>query len=472
VDHEEAGVRVRRIQALAAAILVALGIGGAVYADRELGPRSLSAGAAATAPSGEWFCPHGGGKTDWEVELQVANPGTEPATIRILTIGRGRAEPSGTFTVEPGSLLRVPVPAEGRERASTVEWFDQWVAVGWVAHAGGDEGGLAAEPCAATAGGRWLLPDGTTATDDDDDYVVVMNPFSRDAVFSVTLLSERTAPVQHGDLTDVVLHPHHSVAVRLSDWIKNERTVSALISASIGRVAAGTLGVKPQGGGVRSTIGYLGDPPGTLVFPGGRDAGRTDLAVMSAALERVGLTGELLDEEADQPFGGLADTAPPAQSGRTYTASTVGPTSVVFAGDAPGVAVARRTYGVASDQGSTNGAAPARAWVVLPAVLGSPSHPGLAFANPGLEPVELTLSYLWPGPDEADPITLTIPPHRTATAPKAFLEVAPDGAVLAVADDGTFVPAAASYSRGREGFATYAVALGIQIPAAWIPAST
>jgi hypothetical protein len=459
----------RRIQALAAAILVALGIGGAVYADRELGPRSPSAGAAATAPSGEWFCPHGGGKTDWEVELQVANPGMEPATIRILTIGRGRAEPGGTFTVEPGSLLRLPVPAEGRERASTVEWFDQWVAVGWVAHAGGDDGGLAAEPCAATAGSRWLLPDGTTATDDDDDYVVVMNPFSRDAVFSVTLLSERTAPVQHGDLTDVVLDPHHSVAVRLSDWIKNERTVSALIEASIGRVAAGTLGIS-RAGGVRSTIGYLGDPPGTLVFPGGSDAGRTDLAVMSSALQRVGLTGELLDEEAEQPFGGLADTAPPAQSGRTYTASTAGPTSVVFAAEAPGVAVARRTYGVASDQGSTNGAAPASAWVVLPAVMGSPSHPGLAFTNPGTEPVELTLSHLASGSATADPITLTIPPHRTATAPRAFLEAAPDGAVLAVTSGGTFVPAAASYSRGREGFATYAVALGVEIPAAWIPA--
>ena len=381
------------MQALAAVILVALGVGGAVYADRELGSRSLSTGAAATAPSGEWFCPHGGGKADWEVELQVANPGTDPATIRIVTMGRGRVEPGGTFTVEPGSFLRLPVPAEGRERASTVEWFDQWVAVGWVAHAGGDDGGLAAEPCAATAGGRWLLPDGTTATNDDDDYVVVMNPFSRDAVFSVTLLSERTAPVRHGDLTDVELDPHHSVAVRLSDWIKNERTVSAVIEASIGRVAAGTLGIS-QAGGVRSTIGYLGDPPATLVFPGASDAGRTDLAVMSSALERVGLTGELLEEEAEQPFAGLADSAPPAQSGRTYTASTAGPTSVVFGADAPGVAVARRTYGVVSDQGSTSGAAPAGAWVVLPAVMGSPSHPGLAFTNSGTEPVELTLSFL------------------------------------------------------------------------------
>lgn len=458
------------MQALAAAILVALGVGGAVYADRELGSRPLSAGAPATAPSGEWFCPHGGGKADWEVELQVANPGTEPATIRIVSMGRGRAATGETLTVEPGSFLRLPVPAEGRERASTVEWFDQWVAAGWVTHAGGDEGGLAAEPCAPTAGERWLLPDGTTATDEDDDYLVVMNPFARDAVFSVTLLSERTAPVRHGDLTDVVLGPHHSVVVRLSDWIKNERTVSALIEASIGRVAAGTLGIKPRGGGVRSTIGYLGDPPGTLVFPGASDAGRTDLAVMSSALERVGLTGELLEEETEQPFAGLADSAPPAQSGRTYTASTAGPTSVVFAADAPGVAVARRTYGVVSDEGSTSGASPAGAWVVLPAVMGSPSHPGLAFTNPGTEPVELTLSYLASGTAEADPVTLTIPAHRTAVAPRAFLDAAPEGAVLAVASGGTFVPAAASYSRGREGFATYAVALGIEIPAAWIPA--
>jgi uncharacterized protein DUF5719 len=458
---------VRRLQGLVAAILVAAGVGGAVYADRELGPRSLSGGAAATAPSGEWFCPHGGGKTDWEVELQVANPGTEPATIRVLTMGHGRAEPGGTLTVEPGSLLRVPVPAEGRERATTVEWFDQWVAVGWLAHAGGDEGGLAAEPCAPNAGGRWLLPDGTTETENDDDYVVVMNPFSRDAVFSVTLLSERKAPVEQGDLTDVVLGPHHSVAVRLNDVVKGERTVSALIEASVGRVAAGSLGIS-RAGGVRSTIGYLGDPPGTLVFPGGSDAGRTDLVVMSAALERVSLTGELLDEEGERPFGGLADSAPPAQSGRTYTATTAGPTSVVFGADAPGVTVARRTYGVVSDQGSTNGAVPARAWVVLPAVLGSPSHPGLAFTNPGAEPVELTLSSL--APAEVDQVTFTIPPHRTATAPRAFLDTAPDAAVVALSTDGTFVPAAASYSRGREGFATYAVALGIEIPADWIPA--
>lgn len=455
----------RRVQAFAAVLVVAAAIGGATYADRA-GLRPPAGRVSVTAPSGEWFCPHGGGKAGWEIELHVANPGEEAATIRVRTMGQRRPTAGETVTVAPGSLLRVPVPAEGRERASMVEWFGQWVAVGWLAHAGGDEGGVAAEPCAPSAGARWLLPDGTTESDEDDDYVVVMNPFSRDAVFSVTLLSDRKVPVQRGDLTDVVLAPYHSAAVRLSDVVAGERTVSTLIEASVGRVAAGTLGVS-RAGGIRSAIGYLGAPTGTLAYPGGADAGRTDLVVMSTALERAELDGDVLDEEGERPFAGLADSAPPAESGRTYTATTEGPTSVlVTAGQ--GVAASRRTFGVASDQAAANGGAPASAWVVLPAVSASPSHPGLTLVNPGAEPAEVTLSYLEPA--SADPVTITIPPRRTATPPQAFLDAAPGGAVLATASSGTFVPAAASYSRGREGFATYAVALGIRIPDRWVPA--
>lgn len=457
----------RRVQAFAAALVVALAVGGATYAERELGARSLAGGNAATAVSGEWFCPHGGGNAEWDVALQVANPGDEPATIRVWTIGEGRPRAPETLTVAPGTMLRVPVPAEERDRASMVEWFDQWVAVGWLAHAGGDEGGVAAEPCAPAAGERWFLPDGTTETPEDDDYVVVMNPFSGDAVFSVTLLSDRKLPVRHSRLTDVVLRPHRSVAVRLSSFVKNERTVSALVEASVGRVAAGTLGVR-RTGGIRSALGYLGEPNEAVAFPGGVDAGRTDLVVMSTALERVDLGGDLLEKEADRPFAGLADSSPPAESGRTYTATTDGPTSILFSATAAGVAAARRTFGVASDQAATSGGIPAPAWMVLPAVSGAPSHPGLSFTNPGPDPAELTLSYL--APPRVDPVTVTIPPRRTATAPRAFLDAAPMGAMVVVASSGTFVPAAASYSRGREGFATYAVALGIPIPERWVPA--
>jgi hypothetical protein len=466
VDHEEAGVGVKRAQALTAALVVALLVGGAVYVDREIGTRALGDAAARTA-SGEWFCPHGGGSVDWEVELEVANPGTQPATIRVRPMDEGRPAPAETLMVEPGSLLRVPVSAESRERATAVEWFDQWVAVGWVAHAGGNEGGVAAEPCSPAAGERWFLPDGTSETKENKDHVVVMNPFARDAVFSVALLSDRKIPVRLGELTDVVLRPYRSVVVGLNEVVLGERTVSALIEVSVGRVVAGSLGVSTAGG-IRSAIGYLGQPPPTLVFPGGADAGRAELVVMSSGLERVGLVGELLEKEVEQPFAGLADSAPPAESGRTYPTTTAGPTSVLFTAEGSGVAASSRTFGVVSDQASTNGGEPAAAWLVLPAVSGSPSNPGLVLANPGAEPVQVTLSYL--APATASPVTLTIPPMRTATAPKAFVQAAPSGAVLAVASSGTFVPAAASYSRGREGFATYAVALGVPIPERWIPA--
>jgi hypothetical protein len=462
VDHEEAGIGMRRGQSIAAVVVTVLMVGGAAYADRELEPRPLGSAPATTAVSGAWFCPHGGGKKDWEVSLQVANPGDVPATIRVRTLGHGRPTDPQTLVVDPSSFLRIPVPGNGRERSSMVEWFDQWVAVGWVAHAGGDEGGVAAEPCAPAAGERWLLPDGTTETEENDDFVIVMNPFSRDAVFSVVILSERQGPVEFGELTDVVLGPHRSRAIRLNDVVRGERTVSTIVEASVGRVAAATLGVSTSGG-IRSALGYLGEAPQELVFPGGDDAGRTDLAVMNTSQERVALDGDLLETELELPFAGLADSVPPPESGRTYPSTTSGPTSVVFSAQGPGVAATRRTFGVSSDQASSSGAVPARSWLILPAVVGSPSHPGLVLANPGQEPAVITLSYV--GTSSGQSVTVTVPPRRTVAAPVGFLEASPDSAVLAVASEGTFVAAAASYSLGREGFATYAVALGIPIPA-------
>lgn len=456
----------RRLQTLAAGLVLAVAVGAAAVAEQEIGAREPGPGSPGVAPSGAWHCPHGGGPEGWEANLQVANPGPEPATIRVRTFGPRRPTDLRSFTVDPGSFLQIPVPADDRARASTVEWFEQWVAVGWVAHAGGEEGGVSAEPCAPAGGARWLLPDGSTETEQQDDYVVVMNPFARDAVFSLTLLSERKAPVRQSDLTNVVLGSYRSVAIRLNDVVLGERTVSSLVEASVGRVVAATLGVSTAGG-IRAGLGYPGSPPPEVVLPGAADAGRTELVVMSAGTQRRAIAGTLLQTEQEQLFAGLEDSAPPGEASRTFPASTEGPTSVVFAASGPDVAPARRTFGVVSDQGSVGGAEPASAWVVLPAVFGSPSHPRLVLANPGSEPIQVTLSTLSPG--GAGSVVVTVPARRTVTAPKAFVESAPEAAVLAVAPTGTFVAAAASYSRGREGFATYAVALGVPIPPAWAP---
>ena len=456
----------RKLQPLVALLVPVALLAGAAYADRDTASRAFDPAPEVRATSGAWFCPHGGGPEGWEVRLQVANPGERGATIRVRSLGGDKSGEPQTFEVPPGGFVQIPVEAEGRERSSMVEWFGQWVAVGWIAHAGGGEGGVAAEPCAPAAGGRWYLPDGATDVEDDSDFVVVMNPFAREAVFSITLLSERKEPVQHGSLTDVALRPFRSVAFDVGEVVLGEPTVSALVDVSVGRVAAATLGVSGAGG-IRSALGYLGQPPRTLTFPGGADAGRTQLVVMSAGAgndgDRVSLGGDILVENGPaQVFAGLADASMPAASARTFPATTSGASSVRFAVTGDDVAAVRRTFGVVSDQASVTGARPASSWIVLPAVAGEPSNPGLVLTNPGTEPAIVTLRFLSPGP--AEQISVTVPPGSTVEAPEQFLQIAPDTGVWAEAASGTFIPAAASYSLGHEGFATYAVALGVPIP--------
>ncbi len=412
------------------------------------------------------MCPHGGGPEGWEVFLQIANPGDSAASVRITSLGSERPGEPETLEVGPGEFVRVPVEARGRGRTSAVEWFGEWVAVGWLAHAGGGEGGVAVEPCAPAAGSTWLLPDGTSEVEADNDFVVVMNPFARQAVFSLALLSERQEPVRHGDLTDVVLKPFRSASFKLNDVVLGERTVSTLLEVSVGRVAAATLGVSGAGG-IRAALGYLGEPPAPFTFPGGDDAGRSDLAVMNVGAEsdgagRVTLTGGIVGAEGEQPLAGLADTSMPSGSARTFPATTAGTTSVTLAPSGPGVAAVRRTFGVASDQAAVTSGVPAPSWIVPPAVAGSPNVPGLVLSNPGTEPAIVTLRFLSPGP--ADETTVTVAPGTTVQAPQAFVRAAPEAAVLATASSGTFIAAAASYSLGREGVATYAVALGIPVP--------
>lgn len=456
-----------RGQALAAVLIVVLVAAGGVYVQREVGPRPAEAGPAGAAPSGAWFCPHGGG-TGWTVSLAVANPGSDQVSIRVRTLGKGKPTPMKDYVLDAGSEMLVPVPADSRESSSIVEYFGGWVAAGWVAHAGGNERGTGAEPCLPDAGMKWLVPGGTTV-ENEDSYLVVMNPFASDAVFTVTLISEKPE-VSTAELTDVPLKPDRSVAFHLNETVLGRTTVSAALDVKIGRVAAAMLGVS-ESGGVRSTEGILGGLPERAILPGGFDQGTTDLSVTNTTARALTLGGSLLQRGGSQPLGSLSGSTPPPGSAETYGVTTEGPSTIDLRAGAP-VAAARRTYGRVSDSGSSVGAAAsARAWVVLPAVAGGPSHPGLVLADPGDRPAEVTLSFL---PASAGsptaPITVTVPAGRTVAVPAEWMGSDPSAAVLAVASSGSFVPAAASYSLGREGYATYAVSLGVPIPETWAPA--
>lgn len=457
-----------RGQVLAALAVLALVIGSAVYAQRNVGARELAAGPGAAAPSGAWFCPHGGGP-DWSVTIELANPGAEPVHVRLTRMNQGKPSTAADITLQPGQTGAVPVVAEDRGSGTLVEYFGGFVAAGWVSHPGSDASGVAAEPCTPTAGDRWLLPDASTL-ENDQAFVVVMNPFASTAVFSLTVYTDKSEPIRTEDWTDVVLKPFHVRAFRLNAKALGYDSVSTVVDASVGRIAAASLNLTTTGG-IRSTLGYFGRAPSTVVLPAGFDQGRTALSVLSASTDRIQLTGDLLEHDSSQPVAGLADSSPPGESSRSFPATTNGPSAIVLTARGDGVAVARRTFGVATDQGGTLGAVPSAAWIVLPTVVGAPNHPGLVLANPGPGPAEVTLTYL-PGLEAGSapgPVTVTIPPGRAIQGPKEFVGASPGSAILAIASSGTFVPAGASYSLGREGFATYAVAIGVPIPDAWVP---
>ncbi len=478
MGHQEARLALRgRGQLVAAVLVVAAVAAAALGLQEEVGTRVLAGAAPPPAPSGAWFCPHGGGR-EWKTTIEVANPGADPVRLRVTRMSDSRPASPRSYTVEPGSELAIPAATPSRAASTLIEYFGGWVAAGWVSDAGGDEGGVAAEPCASTAGSTWLLPDGSTQLEEasagprrqQNAWVVVMNPFATDAIFSLTLYTN-DAPVRFGGWTNVVLKPFRSVAFYLNDQRLGYATVSTAVDARVGRVVAATLDVSDLGG-ARSAIGQLAPVPSQAVLPGGAAQERTELATMNTAGEQTQLTGTVLGRAEPRPALGTDQGQTNAESAQAF-ALTTDPPSAIDLHVPRGTAVVRRTFGEVSDQAATPPGVPGSAWVVLPAVAGSPSHPGIVLANPGRRAAEVTLSYLpsGSGAQAPAPMTISVPALRTVAVPSAFVQALPSSAVLAIASEGTFVPAASSYSLGREGYAGYAVALGVPIPAPWVPSA-
>ena len=175
------------------------------------------------APSGAWFCPHGGGPK-WSARLWLTNPGRSGVHASVTSYGEGPAGHQVSLSIPAGTVRDVPLPAGDRGQASMVEYSGGWIAAGWVARAGKDESGVAAEPCLRRTGRTWLLPDGTTEKG-QDAYVVVMNPFASEAVFSATLVTERRT-VRPKEWTNFVLGAGRSTALHLNDNALGEKTVA------------------------------------------------------------------------------------------------------------------------------------------------------------------------------------------------------------------------------------------------------
>jgi hypothetical protein len=338
------------------------------------------------------------------------------------------------------------------------------VAASWVTQGGGGEIGVGAEPCAPATSSTWFTPDGTTEKG-EDAYVVVMNPFAVDAVFDVVLLTPKREPIRSTELTDRVLRPGKSVALRLNAFDEGDPAVGAEVNVSLGRVAVSSLGIT-RDGGIRSVIGSVQTGP-QVYLPVGGGAGQSTLDLMVVpGDEEVDFGATLLSGAAPVPAGGLTQATQNPAAAKPYPVTFSGPSSVdVVAPADRSFAASLRSVGVGNDDGATGGApAPASHWVVLPAIAGEPARPRIVLVNPGNTSVIVTLHALVSDGDAptAD-ASVTIPAGSVGQVPPGFLEGLHDSAIE-ISSDGDILALAASTSLGVKGLSTYALAMGVVIP--------
>jgi len=98
-------------------------------------------------------------------------------------------------------------------------------------------------------------------------------------------------------------------------------------------------------------------------------------------------------------------------------------------------------------------------------VLGEPAFPELLLVNPGSRDASVTLRHLPGGDGVAGEETEVAVPARAAVAvPRTFLAASSRAAVLATSEGGEIVVLGASASLGVQGFARYALVMGVPVP--------
>jgi hypothetical protein len=457
-------MRARGQGLLAVTVAIVAVMGGAAFT--RLGPKALPAPTPGRAPSGAWLCPHGGGP-DWGGWLFLANPDTEPVTVRIGSLAKAPAESTRTLSVAPRSTVRLDLTIQEREAATYVEYFGGWVAASWVAKGGGGQLGVGAEPCAPGPSTTWYVSDGSTRRG-EESYLIVMNPFGTDAVFDVALYTADRAPIRDSALTDLTLGPRRSTAVQLNDFAADEAAVAAEVDVKAGRVAVSSLDLSGSSG-IRSVLGstVLSD---AAYLPVAGGAGQTQLvlAVPGAGGARFGAT--LFSKNPPQSAGGLTAVDQNPATTAAYPVIVEGPSAlgVRLQGGDP-FAAALRSVGRGNDAAATGGAtSPADRWVVLPTVVGEPARPGVVIANPSDQPSQVEIVRL-PRRDGpvGETLAIEVPANGVASVPADYLAQALDaGVVVTVVDGAPVIALSASTSLGTQGLSVYGLATGVPWPQA------
>lgn len=438
-------------------------VAGGVALDHGLGGRAPGSAPSSSTDSGAWLCPHGGG-AGWQGRLYLANPGSDPSTVRVTAMSGKSSSTVRTVTVDPGTTTAVTVPATAKEASTYVEYFGGWIAAGWLTTTSTPQGtGVGAEPCApATDATTWYTANGSTPKGAGAN-LIIMNPYGVNAIFDVVLFATDRAPVHESSLTDVVLKPHRSMVVPIQTILPLEAAVGSEIDVHAGRVGVSSVNTSVQNG-IGAVLGSTSVVSSVdLPLLGGN--GQRSLSVTVPGTEGVRFDGSNLGETASQPAGGLSDVAQDPQTAQAYDVATSGASALRLVeqqGSNGSFVASVVSVGEGSDIAATAGAAPGSTWVVLPTVAGDPAKPGLVITNPGTSAATVTLHALTSdGPND---VTLDVSAGSSVAAPAAFLTADETAGILVTATTGQVIAAGASESLGIKGVAGYAIAVGVAVP--------
>ena len=447
-----------------AVVLAVLALVGAEAATR-LGPAAPAAAATGAAPSTTWLCPHGGGP-GWTATIAIANPTGATLDARLTSYADGRVGTPKDVSVPPNGEVLHEVDASARASSTRVDVFGGWAAVGWVVWGGSKEPGLGAEPCTSSPGQRWDVVDGVT-TQRSHSFLVVMNPFSIDAVIDVTLYLPEEPPVRSNDWTDLTVPAGSALALPVGSQkvgALGQSIVGAEVTAARGRIAVASTVVR-DGGGIRSSLAAPGQAP-RWVLPLTGGAGGATLSLLVTNETGVRFTAEVLASGVDpSAIGDLTDVRQGGSSTASSQVPTEGASALLVQAEDGTVGAGMRAAGQADDASTGGAAADAASWVVLPTAFGLDPAASMVLVNDGDTKVRATVTLLHEGGGSTgDTVDVTVPAGQTAAVPRAFL-AKDHTAAASIRASGPIVALGA----GTAGSGRYAMALGVPVPDGVLP---
>jgi len=200
-------------------------------------------------PGGVWVCPvvkvAGAGGF-----IHLVNAGVERAAVRITYVPDAGKSLDQALTLAPLHAATIGSPGSiiAQSAGAIVEYAGGDVTVSRTVLIGGlgdvpqgaGAGGLSAgaASCARPGGVVQMVPQGATLR--TETQLAIMNPGSADAVVDIALASNGQL-VQPVSLQGRVVPARHRLIVREGDFVFDARAVSAVITASTGRIVADAL---------------------------------------------------------------------------------------------------------------------------------------------------------------------------------------------------------------------------------------